>query len=273
MVVVLYYVNYILHTNHEQENPMEETRIKLSSYDEKIFPLLKESKIQFNLRIGLKTERRNVTLLDFFIPERKIVISGGEVVKLPEINEITFQGINAVKFYKELLPLFPASYEECSFFENKNLYIYPFGEKGFFQGKALKIYPYFFLLHITKKSRNSKKPTHIYKLKYKVFISAFSTYKPYPKELIEETGKIYDRVKPGSWREEAQEIGKLLKEILKDSKEGKVLTFALKDGREITGFFNRKKSWRPYRYPIYNPKGKQTIYIFKHAIDDLWEAE
>jgi len=252
---------------------MEETRIKLSSYDEKIFPLLKESKIQFNLRIGLKTERRNVTLLDFFIPERKIVISGGEVVKLPEINEITFQGINAVKFYKELLPNFPSSYKGCNFLEGKNIFIYPFGEKGFFKSKALKIYPYSFLLHIMKKNRNSKKPTHIYKIKYKVFTSAFSIYEPYPKELIEETGEIYDRVKPGSWRDEAKEIGKLLKEIIKDSKEGKTITFALKDGREITGFFDRKRSRKPYRYPIYNPHGKEVIHILKHAIDDLWEAE
>ena len=53
----------------------------------------------------------------------------------------------------------------------------------------------------------------------------------------------------------------------------KVLTFALKDGKEITGFFNRRKSWKPYRYSLYNPEGKEVIHIFKHAIDDIWEAE
>jgi sRNA-binding regulator protein Hfq len=28
-----------------------------------------------------------------------------------------------------------------------------------------------------------------------------------------------------------------------------------------------------YRYRIYNPEGKEIIFVFKHAIDDIWEAE
>ena len=242
-------------------------------YSESFFSLLKETKTPFNLRIGLSRKgenlRNNVIVLDFSIPERKFLISGGETFKFQEINEITFSGRNAVKFYKEILPSLPELEEP--FFEGKDIYIYPFGEKGFIKAKLIRFYPHFFLLHLKQKKGKPPKPVHTYIAKYKVFTSAFSLFNPYPQNLIKETGEIYDNVKPGAWREEASEIGRIILDLIKDHKKGKILTFALKDGREITGFFDRRKSWRPYRYPIYNPEGKEAIHIFKHAIDDIWE--
>jgi uncharacterized protein Veg len=251
-------------TKKEQKDP--------SFYSKSFFSLLKETKTPFNIKVGLfKSSRNNVIILDFSTSEKKLLISGGETFKFQEINELTFSGKNAVKFYKEILPHLPESND--TFLDDKNISIYPFGEKGFLKAKLIKSYPYFFLLHIKQKKGKSSKATHTYKAKYKVFTSAFSPFNPYPQTLIKETGEIYDQVKPGSWREEAKEIGKLLKEIIQDSKEGKIITLALKDGREITGFFNHKKSWKPYLYSLYNPKGKEVIHIFKHAIDDIWEAE
>ena len=240
-------------------------------YSESFFLALKETKTQFNLRIGLTRKlRNNIIVLDFSTPDRKFLISGGETFKFKEINEITFSGKNAIKFYKEILPNLPESID--TFFNGKEIYIYPFGEKGFIKAKSIKFYPHFFLLHLKQKKGKLPKPSHTYIVKYKVFTSAFSVFSPYPQNLIKETGEIYDYVKPGAWREEALEIGQIILDLIKDHKEGKTLTFALKDGREVTGLFNRRKSWIPYRYRIYNPEGKEVIYIFKHAIDDIWEG-
>ena len=88
---------------------MPKTEQKVPSfYSESFFSLLKETKTPFNLRIGLsKKFRNNVVVLDFSILERKFLISGGETFKFQEINEITFSGRNAVKFYKEILPNLP----------------------------------------------------------------------------------------------------------------------------------------------------------------------
>lgn len=251
--------------------PKEEQKA-LSFYSESFFSLLKETKTPFNIRIGLSRNfRNNVIVLDFSTSEKKLLISGGETFKFQEINEMTFSGRNAVKFYKEILPHLPES--DDTFLDDKNIFIYPFGEKGFLKAKLIKSYPHFFLLHLKQKKGKSSKAIHVYKAKYKVFTSAFAPFNPYPQNLIKETGEIYDHVKPGAWREDAKEIGKIILETVREKKEGKVLTFALKDGREITGFFNRKKSWKPYRYSLYKPGGKEVIHIFKHAIDDIWEAE
>jgi len=59
-------------------------------YSESFFSLLKETKTPFNLRIGLSRKRENlrnnVIVLDFSIPERKFLISGGEIFEFKEIN-------------------------------------------------------------------------------------------------------------------------------------------------------------------------------------------
>ena len=247
-------------------------QIESSYYSESFFSFLKETKTPFNLRIGLSRNiRSNVIILDFSTSEKKLLISGGKTFKFQEINEITFSGRSAVKFYKEILPNLPES--EDTFLDDKNIFIYPFGEKGLLKAKLIKSYPYFFLLYLKLKENKSPKAIHVYKAKYKVFTSAFAPFNPYPQNLIKESGEIYDHVKPGAWREDAKEIGKIILETVREKKEGKVLTFALKDGKEITGFFNRRKSWKPYRYSLYNPEGKEVIHIFKHAIDDIWEAE
>ena len=80
----------------------EKQEIPFQYYDEKLYSLIQETKISFDIRIGLNKTRKNVTLLAFTNPNKKIIITGGEVVKLKEINEITIMGRNAVKFHQEI---------------------------------------------------------------------------------------------------------------------------------------------------------------------------
>jgi len=244
--------------------------------DEITCKLLRKLKIPFDIKIGLGEKRKNVTLLSYSIPDRRIVLNGLKEVKLPEINQIEITGKNAVRFFKEVVPYLPES-SSLQLFKGKNIVIYPFGERGFFKAKLVRDYPYFFILHktITKKSGRTRKTFHSFIIKYKLFISAFSLFNPYPEKFIKETEELYDQVVAGEWRKEAKEIGKLLKEIMGKEKE-KLITFALKDGREITGVFNRNKSWNIkfiYRlFAPHDPEYKESISVYKHAIDDLWET-
>jgi transketolase len=122
-----------------------------------------------------------------------------------------------------------------------------------------------------KRSGKKIKKSHSYIIKYKLFTSAYSLFRPYPDDLMEE-GTLYDTVKAGKWREEFKELSWYLKEILGKEK-SKILTFALKDGREIMGIFEKYRSTsNPFSYRLFNPDNpKEGITVFKHAIDDLWE--
>jgi hypothetical protein len=196
-------------------------------------------------------------------------------VKLWEVNKLEFTGINAVKFFKEILPELPIGISKKNF-EGKSIYIYPFGEKGYQKWTLVKEYPYFFILHRKEKAQKENREgklgvSHIYEVKFKLFISAHTIFSSYPKQLIIER-ELYDIVEAGAWREWAKEISALLKEELRNDKK-KVLTFALKDGREITGVFEKKRSCVSFCYRLFDPEDrKKGISIYKHVIDDSWEG-
>ena len=215
---------------------------------------------------------QNVRLIAYSIANREITLSNLEEVRLSDINQIEITGKNSIYFFKKVIPNLPNS-NELQQFEGKRIIIYPFGKKGYIKASLVKAYPYFFILHTESLKRSGKKikKSHSYIIKYKLFTSAYSLFRPYPDDLMEE-GTLYDTVKAGKWREEFKELSWYLKEILGKEK-SKILTFALKDGREIMGIFEKYRSTsNPFSYRLFNPDNpKEGITVFKHAIDDLWE--
>jgi hypothetical protein len=240
--------------------------------DKSLFNFLYQLKIPFTIRIGLDKKESNIRLIAYSIANREIILSNLEEVRLSNINQIEISGKNSINFFKKVIPNLPNS-NELQQFEGKRIIIYPFGKRGYIKAHLIKTYPYFFILHTESIKRLGKrmKRLHSYIIKYKLFVSAYSLFRPYPDDLIEE-GTPYDTIKAGKWREEFTEITGYLKEILNKEK-SKLLTFALKDGREITGVFEKHRSMNnPFSYRVFNPDNpKESITIFKHAIDDLWE--
>ena len=240
--------------------------------DKSLFNFLHQLQIPFTIRIGLDKKESNIRLIAYSIANREIILSNLEEVRLSNINQIEISGKNSINFFKKVIPNLPNS-NELQQFEGKRIIIYPFGKRGYIKAHLIKTYPYFFILHTESIKRLGKrmKRLHSYIIKYKLFVSAYSLFRPYPDDLIEE-GTPYDTIKAGKWREEFTEITGYLKEILSKEK-SKLLTFALKDGREITGVFEKHRSMNnPFSYRVFNPDNpKESITIFKHAIDDLWE--
>ena len=245
-----------------------------NSIDEKFYQLLKDKKIFFDVYLKLDSRKViNARVVDFSMQDRLLELNRLRV-KFWDINRLEFTGVNAVKFFKEILPELPESVSKKNF-DGKTIYIYPFGEKGYQKWTLLKEYPYFLILHgkekVQKNKKGKPKISHIYVVKYKLFISAHSLFSPYPERLIEE-GELYDVVEAGAWRKGAKDIASMLNEELGEAEE-KLLTFALKDGREVTGVFEKKRSYMPFRYRLYDPDNrKRGITIYKHAVDDFWEV-
>jgi hypothetical protein len=144
-----------------------------------IFSLIKDIKLSFSITIGLNKIRRDVFLLDFSEKEKKILINTGEVFKVQDINEITFTGKDAIKFFKELKPNLPEYDSPINkHFTGKSIFIYPFGKKGYIKANFVKEYQHFFILHT--KQKRGRLIRHSYQIKYKIFISAHSFIDPYP---------------------------------------------------------------------------------------------
>jgi len=256
-----------------REQKVNNSQRPAKSYPDKVlFNFLYQLQIPFSIRIGLDGKEDNVRLLAYSIANREIVLSNLKEVRLPDINQIEVTGRHAADFFKKVLCNLPES-SELQQFEGKKIIIYPFGRKGYIKARLVKAYPYFFVLHTEILRRSGKRAgnSHAYIIKYKLFTSAYSLFKPYPEDLTEE-GVLYDTVKAGKWREEFTELAGYLREILGKEK-SKLLTFALKDGREIMGVFEKYRSMNnPFSYRVFNPDNpKEGITIFKHAIDDLWE--
>jgi hypothetical protein len=247
-----------------------------SLFDEKLFQLLKDKKVFFDLYVRLDRKVANARVVNFSVQDRLLELNKLRV-NFWDINRLEFTGVNAIKFFKEILPELPVSVSKKNF-DGRTICIYPFGEKGYQKWTLLKEYPYFFVLHSSKKISEGKgkkekpKVFHTYIVKYKLFISAHSLFSPYPGQLIYEKGELYDVVKAGAWRKGAKDIASMLNEELVEADE-KLLTFALKDGREITGVFEKNRSYMPFCYRLFDPDNrKRGITIYKHAIDDFWEV-
>ena len=245
-----------------------------NSIDENFYRLLKDKKVFFDVCLGLARKVTGVRVMDFSMDDRLLELNRLEV-KFWNINRLEFRGVNAIKFFKEVLPELPRSVSRKNF-DGKTIYIYSFGEKGYQKCTQLKEYPYFLVLYrrekrrVGKKEKGKSKLSHLYIVKYKLFISAQSFFSPYPKQLIKE-GELYDTIEAGNWRKEAKDIAGMLEKELGEAEE-RLLTFALKDGREITGMFEKNRSYIPFCYRLFDPDNRLNgITIYKHAIDDFWD--
>jgi hypothetical protein len=112
---------------------------------------------------------------------------------------------------------------------------------------------------------------HYYQLRYKLSLSAYTLFNPYPKELIKE-GAPPSPHRAGNWREDARELVSYMKEEFKErGKKELLLTLALKDGREITGVMRKYEGYKDLRFVLNAPQNPiKKIIIFKHAVDDFW---
>jgi hypothetical protein len=265
----------------EEVSMSSDTFIDYSRFDEEVFQLLKDKRVFFDLYVGLDRKVSCARIVDFSISDRTVEFNSLKV-NVWDINRLEFTGTNAVKFFKEVLPELPDTpLIGMKLFEGKTVNIYPFGERGYQRWILVKEYPYFFVLYRKqeigskgrKKGRKVKsKVVHTYAIKYKLFTSAYAPFFPYPKELISEDVELYDMVQGGRWRNEFKSVVDMLREEMKGVRE-KLITFALKDGREITGLFRKDKSYIRYCYRLFSPKDEnRSITIYKHAIDDFWEV-
>ena len=244
---------------------------KVSVSDQVLYSKLQESRAFFDVVELSGKVRKNVWLLSYSLPRRILALSETSL-PLQNVGRLSFTGGNAVKFFKEVLPSLPQS-TELTLFEGKTLFIYPYGslpEKW----ELLRAYPYFLLLHKTKTLKGKKlQRIHEYAVVYKVSLSAFTPINPYPETLISQGEPVVPH-EAGVWCKEAKEIRKLLLQEFKDRKAEELLvTFALKDGREITGLLNKRKL-SGFCYALSNPDNrKKKIFVFKHAVDDFWVEE
>ena len=239
--------------------------------DSVFYSLLQQSRITFDLVELSGKVRKEVWLLSYSLPNRLLVLSDG-TVSLQDLGRFNFTGKDAVKFFKEILPELPPS-EGFPFAEGKRFFIYPYAA-DWEEWELLKYYPYFLVLHRSSLLKGRKpRRVHRYSVVYKILLSAFTFFKPYPEDLVWEGEPVVPH-KAGVWREGAKEIAKFIFQEFKDRKSKELLvTFALKDGREVTGLLNKKRLSGFY-YVLSNPSNeKEKIFIPKHAVDDFWIEE
>ena len=218
--------------------------------------LLSTERVSFILKLKLDRVRKNVSVRYINWRAKKVVLNTGESFLLADINTFEFTGENAKNFRKKVLPNLKDFSSYFKFAEGKEVLLYPFGEKEILRATLLKEYPHFFVL---ERDRN-------FIVKSKSFTSAFAL-KHYP--LISGSIEVYEFPSPG-WRETRKELVGYLREIFKKNSRPKV-TFALKDGREITGYIRKKSTLYGYFYiPLFDGE-KNLAITFWHAIDDLWE--
>jgi len=240
-----------------------------SLVDKILFDSLYQLQIPITIKVGLRRQESNVRVIAYYINNRKVILSNLKEIDFSDINQIEITGKHSIDFFRKVIPKLPSD-EELQPFRNKKIVIYPFGERKYIKARLMKVHPYFFILGLGK-FINRVKDYHKIIIKYKLFISAYTFFSPYPQSYIKEN-TLYDTVKAGKWREDFKEIRQYLKELLGMEKR-RFITFALKDGKEITGIFEKGRSSNiPFCYRLFNPDNiKEGITIFKHAIDDLWE--
>ena len=233
-----------------------------------LYFLLQQSRVTFNLVELSGRVRGEVWLLSYSLPNRRLVLSDGSV-SLQNVGRLKFTGRSAVRFFKEILPELPPS-EGFPFAEGKKFFVYPYASSGE-EWKLVKYYSYFLVLYKSSLLRGKKpRRIHEYSVVYKLSLSAFTVFGPYPENLIFEGEPVVPH-EAGVWRKGAKEIAKFIFQEFKERKEKELLvTLALKDGREITGLLNRFRLSGFY-YVLSNPSNeKEKIFIPKHAVDDFW---
>jgi hypothetical protein len=236
-----------------------------------IYQLLSGKRLSFDLVLLSGRVVRGGWVVKFSEEMKKVVVSG-EVFPLSGLASLDFKGQEVVRFYREVLPELPPS-TELQFFEGKTIYVYPYGappEKW----TLLKAYPYQFLLYRAEKVKmpgGSYRKFHHYQLRYKLSLSAYTFFNPYPEKLVSE-GEPVAPHRAGSWREDARELVSYMKEEFKDrGKKELLLTLALKDGREITGVMRKYEGYKDMCFTLRIPQEPvKKMRVFKHAVDDFW---
>ena len=244
---------------------MEKKEKKEMTYKEQVefvtklfWNLLSIERIHFDMKSKLDRVRKSVSVKSFNWETKKFVLNTGESFSLADINTLEITGEDAKNFRKKILPNLKDFSSYFKFAEGKEVLLYLFGEEETLKATLLKEYPYFFIL---ERDRD-------FVIKSKSFISVFAL-KPYP--LISGNIEVYEFPNP-EWRKTRKELVGYLREIFKKNPKPKV-TFALKDGREITGYIRKRTSLYSYFYlPLFDGK-KNLVVAFWHAIDDLWEEE
>jgi hypothetical protein len=116
-----------------------------------------------------------------FLEEKRKVVVSGEVFSLSDLAVLGFRGKEVVRFCRSVLPEFPPS-TYLDRFESKTIYVYPYGAPPE-EWILVRAYPYQFLLHWVERVEipdDSIRNFHSYQFRYKLSLSAYTLFKPYP---------------------------------------------------------------------------------------------
>ncbi len=239
----------------------------ISLFEKYLYSFLKNAYYKFDLTTLKGETYKNVKLLDYDIDKAVIMTTGEKRFKLSEIFKISIFTKNLkdieTKFFKNLPESTSFQYKKGSI-----IYIYPYNKPPL-RYKLINYYPYNLLL--LKKLKRG----YLIDVVYKLGLSAFSFEKPYPKEFIKESEPTSEHT-PRTWLSTKVYIDRNLKEEFRQRRKDELLvTLALKDGREITGYYYKlMRKLEGERYTLYCPKNKKiSIKVFAHAIEDFWIEE
>ncbi len=103
-------------------------------------------------------------------------------------------------------------------------------------------------------------------LMYKIHMSSFGFFKPYPEKLIEYT-KDKESWKAGDWRKEFEMIREIFDEEMEEGKEY-IVYLALKDGRNIKGITKKGFIFESLTR-LFSTSRKESIFILNHTVADV----
>jgi len=234
----------------------------VKSADFILYSVLKENQIAFDLVELSGKVREGVKVLALDYPQRRVIFSDGQTF-FWNIGRLNFTGKNAKHLSEKVLPEIPTSSSFFDYIVGKTIYIYPYNSEKE-EWKVEGYFKYFLIL-----SREGE-----YSVVYKLSLSAFAPFLPYPENLIKGGEPIAEH-KPKSWKEGAKDVRRLLRrEFAKRKAKSLKVTFALADGREVTGSYSKYSLRSVLLFPLFTAgEPKREIMIFGHAVDDFWLEE
>ncbi len=242
---------------------------ELTNPEKQFYDFLKKGNLFVDIKTldGKKFFKRKV--LDYSLETRRIVFNDGLSFHFKDLYRLRLVLKNPAKLLK-IFRNFPSS-KSFKMFEARRIYIYPYDKKPK-DYMLIRFYKYTLLLY--RKKQRKKGYIHFIDFIYKLGLSAFSLLKLYPENLIKKDEAIAPH-EANIWREEIKKILEILKEELENKNSERLLvTFALKDGREITGFFYKNNLYFFYNFiRLKAQSSRNFIYIFPHAVDDFWINE
>ena len=232
-------------------------------FDKIVFNFIKNKNLKFNLTTLEGETYKNLKLIDYSIEYKVILTTEAKRFHLKEIYKLSIFIKNFKSIKKEIEKSFPSS-SKLSVWEGKKVYVYPYAKPPM-DYTLLRYYPYSLLL------LRKLKTGFTLDIVYKLGLSAFAFLKPYPKEFIKED-KPTQKHKSKMWSRAAICIKESLRREFRAKQTDKLLiTFALRDGREITGYYFKNMLYCNFEYfTVVCPKNKRgSIRLFPHAIEDF----